>query len=277
MKTGVKTLLALVFITFSCRDTGRLTALKGQRQQITAKDIANYHNLTLKIYYKLYKDRSVDDFEEIQSRVIALLQRNYPKLMHNYAKNQIMNSIDMINRKLADHWSFNSFLQEGSIMMIKDHYVSKEFATDIRNLTLRDEPLETKLRFLNSYPLRHALSANDTHALNIYKSVLVASNQYWSIHPKSNATESNLNRGSWIIAADAFGAIVGSAGDGVGSIIVGAVLSIIASEALPEEKEKECMLPYGKEGATDCEYPETCEIRYVKTGVNTRMGHHGAL
>lgn len=79
----------------------------------------------------------------------------------------------------------------------------------------------------------HRVGGNDRDLAYIFSDVLVNSYEYWTT---SQITKKPLKKSSKVILGDAIGAIHGSIFGPFGSIIEGALVSIVMNEGLPDDK-----------------------------------------
>ena len=153
------------------------------------------------------------------------MTNKYPDLMRNFEVDDHYNFIKSeYNAFSINPNQLENIIDNGFNKFLLDKKISKNFAQDLKELTLNDEiSLKDKISFLDSY---NATGIYESKFIEVYKEVLIASNNLWNL----NGTKAKMKCSSGVIAADAVGAGLGLFGGPVWSIIQGAVVSIAVNE-----------------------------------------------
>jgi hypothetical protein len=199
--------------------------------ELTAKDIAKYHNIAVELYQNSsYKKKSgKEDVLEIQNAVSKLLKENNPELFQNNNLDIVMQK-SFLNQKFVkaeNSFDFENFLSESLNQLVENNEISADFANKIKMITTADDDYSQRVVLLNEIQTT-SLTNRELEFLNIYKETLVASNEYWN--NDQDIQTKRVSCSSGVIAGDAVGAALGLWGGPLLSIIQGAVVSIAINE-----------------------------------------------
>lgn len=229
-------LLSFIFFPFtSCsndelvssqyKSQEELSLYKKNSSELTPKQIGDYHNIAIELYFE-YDNGYRKTVKEIESSVISLLTANYPDLMEGFI---VIDDYNFI-KPYYDAYSINpiqleSVIDHGFNELTSNKQISSTFANDLKELTLSDISFEEKILFLNSY---NSNSVDEGDFIDVYKEVFIASNNLWNQY--GTIAQTKMKCSSGVIAADAVGAGLGLFGGPLWSIIQGAVVSIAVNE-----------------------------------------------
>ena len=191
---------------------------------LSSADIGRYHNIAVNLYFN-NGGSSGATVEQIQDDIIKQMNSNYPSLMSGFSIDKNYNFISTYySEKSISPSQKTNLVNQGLNKMITDKTISSNFASSIKDVTLKKDTYANKITQLNSIK---ASNNDEAYILDTYKAVLTNSNNLWN---NGGQQSSRLKCSSGVIAADAVGAAVGLFGGPLWSIIQGAVVSIAVNE-----------------------------------------------
>jgi len=211
---------------YQVKSQSELSVLSKNSSELTSKQIAEYHNIAVELFLN-NDDGHKKTIKEIENSVIKLMTDKYPDLMRNFEVDDNYNFIKSeYNAFSINPNQLENIIDNGFNKFLLDKKISKTFAQDLKELTLNDEiSFKDKISFLDSY---NATGIYESKFIDVYKEVLIASNNLWNLNGTS--AKAKMKCSSGVIAADAVGAGLGLFGGPVWSIIQGAVVYIAVNE-----------------------------------------------
>jgi len=237
--TLIIALLVSTVVMVSCskksvQENGRVdsTEVIVSRNQVLSdlspEQIAEYHNIAVEFYLSKYGGER-HTIGDVVNLVIELMYANYPKLMDSFVLKDEDNFLLPFYSEFCTNTDvFNKIMEVGFEAFKLNGDVSQKFFNDIKQLTLSGNSFESIMNQLLNYEVSTEYERN---SLEIYKHVLIASNNLWNVDGVGVNELRPLKCSSYVIAADALGSLAGSAFGPWGTIIVGAVYSIASNEA----------------------------------------------
>jgi|GEM_PF-2529970 len=233
-------LIFLSFVSFSVNSCGDEETVKVNNKnylqngllskelqilEITPQQIADYHNIAVELYFENDDGRKKNIYE-IENSVINLMNIHYPYLMKDFrAENSFLNPFYQEYAINSDQIEW--IIDNGLKTLALSKNISNTFIEDLKKLTFNKDPFEEKILYLNTYKTNNE---EENIVVEIYKKVLIASNNLWNVDSTTKASE-KLKCSSDVIAADAIGAVTGLFLGPVWSIIQGAIVSIAVNES----------------------------------------------
>lgn len=194
--------------------------------QLTAKDIAAYHNIAVDLYFE-NNEGAVTTIKDIENSIIESLVIHYPELMKDF---KIPDDYNFIKTEYEANSINNSKLERlmdtGFDKLVSEHQITPDLANQIKSLTLSDLSFEEKMTILNSF---QAKNIEEKEIIEVYKEIFIASNELWN--QSNSPAGKRMKCSSGVLAADAVGGVLGLIGSPVWSIIQGAVVSIAVNES----------------------------------------------
>jgi len=196
------------------------------------KPVNEYIRLTT----EYMKDKREDLFKDVNEQEIISKFKQLEKFKEKEAQARISKKASITantqeaNIPYTDSQDILNFLKE-------NNKISKANYDFLLNNLANDSSLDAKLNSINNYLAKNDLSLEERKQIEIVKSVFISSHEYWSkslnakaaIGLQAVAQGGGDKKSRAVIVADAVGALIWWE-TGPGSIIAGAVTSLIANE-----------------------------------------------
>jgi len=253
------TVVALAFLATSCsnQEDGKSIIFQSENQIVVKEansfdysKVGDYHNKGLSYFYKSesYNKLSIsksNDFtnlintslEEVSNFAVneGLIEKDeldkiYPSLKF------VLNSLHVPNRDKIDDNTYFRHLNDTIKVILLSNGNSQEFTNQLNKVfenVVNKMPREDLISFVENEITSEGWNEEDKRKYKVFHEVLKSSDVYWKSKNKFYKGQDNqkLSGGSYVIAADAAGSIAGMLFGPVGSVLVGAAMSIAENEA----------------------------------------------
>jgi len=223
-------------------------ASEGVSADLKPEDIARIHNEIVAAYEELEKGNQ--NILAIEKDVVKLMKDKHPDIMKNFKVNNLGENLLKTAYK-NDHFDLDLFMKNAIPLMKSKTNVSQDVLDTILYIVKNEKEWSSGVNRIENYYLNHKLSEEDSYVLNTFRSVLLASYNYWHSKPNYSSYLSNKNfissrnifknapkdppseekKTPDVVSADAVGAALGLLGGPLWSIIQGAIVSIAVSDA----------------------------------------------
>ena len=221
-------MIFLSIFLYACSDSSkeeeREVPIK-KASSLTPKDIGEYHNKVITLFFKENKGEKNDIFE-IENRIISLMKKNYPDLMKDFSKesgNYFLKHEYVIRTDNNISFDLNSYMFDNLERLVSNKKISEEFSKEIISLMNSEDLSYEEILYRVKKDKDIASNSFEKEFIDVFENTLSSSYEFWSNYKETKAP---LPKSSKVILADAGGAAVGLFGGPLWSIIQGAIVSV---------------------------------------------------
>lgn len=210
--------------------------------KIELSEYGKFHNYALDLYYQnseKSKSKQKNSIPEYIYTTSNLMKKTYPELFGDINTSKIISEYNSfkkysdnqkINNRKVYSGNYSELLTMLDYLLESKKISNKNYIFIKNNLTI-DRDYNTKIKAIDDYIYSEKLSEYDLTQIQIVKSILISSNEYWN---KGNNYSNTIYakgtpKGRAVIIYDAVGALLWSFHP-VASIIGAAAYSLLAEE-----------------------------------------------